>query len=93
LLEVARHQAFMHCAVSFQVRDTVSHHMQLMNARAWDRSMPSAVVGEAFAFNSGGFQRGDTVTVVFPNTWCGDIAIGGWGMAAIYPAAGLSRPK
>src|SRR5437868_8933825 len=31
--EIARQQVMMHCAVRFEFRDTLSRHMQLMNAR------------------------------------------------------------
>jgi hypothetical protein len=80
--EIARYQAMMHCAVSFQFRDTLARHMQLMNARAWDRNAPGITVAEGWAFKPGGIQQGDTVTVVLPNVWCRDLVIGSFGTAS-----------
>lgn len=87
--EIERHQAMMHCAVSFQFRDTLARHMQLMNARAWDRNAPGTVVSQGWAFQREGFQRGDTVTVVIPDVWCGDIVIGSFGTSLVLDPPGL----
>jgi hypothetical protein len=87
--EIARFQAMMHCAVSFQFRDTLARHMQLMNAKAWDRNAPGVTVAEGWTFKPGGFQQGDTVTVVLPNVWCGDLVIGGYGTALAMPPGAL----
>lgn len=35
--------------------------------------------GGAYAFRPEGFQRGDTVRVVLPDVWCGDLVIGAFG--------------
>lgn len=89
--EVARYQAAMHCAVSFQFRDTLSHHMQLFGAKAWDRNAPGVTVAEGLAFRPGGIQKGDTVTVVLPNIWCRDLVVSGYSMSLTMapPALGL----
>jgi hypothetical protein len=87
--EVARYQAFSNCAVSFQIRDTLARHMQLMEARAWHRSDPGRVIAHGWTFTPGGFQLSDTVTVVIPDVWCSEITIGGTGMSLILPTRGL----
>jgi hypothetical protein len=83
--EIARHQAMMHCAVSFEFRDSLTRHMQLMTVRASDRLAPEMTRAEGWAFDPRGFQRGDTVTVVLPNVWCGDLLITGWGTSLTIP--------
>ena len=79
--QVARAQALSHCAVGFEVRDTVHRRLKLFDARAWDWAEPGRVVAEAYAYRPGGFEPGDTAWLVFPNVHCGGLLIGAFGSA------------
>ncbi|HKG93133.1 MAG TPA: hypothetical protein VKA84_14610 [Gemmatimonadaceae bacterium] len=84
--EVRRVQALNTCAVSFEVRDSTWGRAQLFHARAWDRHQPGTVVAEAWAYREGGYAAGDTVTVVLPNVYCGDLLMAGYGGTWVGPA-------
>ncbi len=84
--EVRRVQALNTCAVSFAIRDTTWRHRQLFNAQAWDRLAPGRIIARGYAYRDGGFDAGDTATVVLPDVWCGDLLIGGYGAAAVFPS-------
>ena len=79
--QVARAQVLSHCAVGFEVRDTVHRRLKLFDARAWDWAEPGRVVAEAYAYRPGGFEPGDTAWLVFPNVHCGGLLIGTFGSA------------
>lgn len=81
--EVARAQALSHCAVGFEVRDTLQRRLKLFDAEAWDWREPGRVVAEAQAYHPRGFEPGDTIWVVFPDVHCGGLLIGGRGSAAV----------
>lgn len=85
--EVGRVQALTHCVVQFEMRDTLYRHMELFHADAWDRSQTGTIIARGYAFAPHGWQRGDTAQIVFPNVWCGDIMVGGWGAGMIGPPA------
>ena len=81
--EIGREQAFMHCVVAFEVRDTMYKHVQLFEAQAWDRGQTGKPISRGYTFEPNGFRRGDVVHVVFPNVWCRDLVIGGYGGGAM----------
>ena len=78
--EIGRQQAFRHCAVTFEIRDTTYRRPMLFNARAHSvRSSGGPVVAEGWTFSPSGWELDDTVSVVLPNVFCGDIMITGFG--------------
>jgi hypothetical protein len=79
--QVARAQVLSHCAVGFEVRDTVHRRLKLFDARAWDWVEPGRVIAEGYAYRPGGYQPGDTAWLVFPNVHCGGLLIGAFGSA------------
>ena len=83
--EVRRVQAFRHCAISFEFRDTSFRAAKLFNVTAWDRLAPGTVVSRAMAYSDAGFGRGDTATVVLPNVYCRDIVVASMGRSVVFP--------
>jgi hypothetical protein len=83
--EIGRTQARTHCVVHFEIRDTTYRRLQLFEANARDRSQTGVVIARGYAFSPHGYQRGDTVDVVFPDVWCGDMVVGGWSAGMIDP--------
>jgi hypothetical protein len=83
--EIAWQQAAENCAVSFEFRDTLAQHMQLLKVSAWDRMYPGTVIAEGWGFSRSGFRIHDTVSVVLPKVWCGDIVIGGHWATLLVP--------
>jgi hypothetical protein len=85
--EIGRTQALTHCVIGFEVRDTMFQHAQLFEAEVWDRSQTGIVIARGYTFARTGFHRGDTMQVVIPNVWCGDVVVGGYGTRVIGPPA------
>ena len=83
--EVRRVQAFSHCAVSFEFRDTTFHAAKLFDVTAWDRMAQGTVVSRGLAYSETGFSRGDTATVVLPNVYCRDIVVASMGRSVVFP--------
>src|SRR5262245_59553393 len=83
--EIARQQAAENCAVSFEFRDTVEQHMQLFKVSAWDQMYPGTVIAAGWGFSRSGFRNHDTVSVVLPKVWCGDIVISGFSATLLQP--------
>jgi hypothetical protein len=93
-LEIRRVQAGAHCAVSYEMQDTLFRHLSLFSAKAFDSDGPPVLseggqpmlpLAEGAAYREGGWDRGDTVTVVLPNVWCGGLGIIGSGGTAVAP--------
>jgi hypothetical protein len=83
--EVRRVQAFRHCAISFEFRDTSFRAAKLFDVTAWDRMAQGTVVSRAMAYSETGFSRGDTATVVLPNVYCRDIVVASMGRSVVFP--------
>jgi hypothetical protein len=73
--EVARAQAFANCAVSFEIRDTLYRKYWLLSAEARSARSPGPVLSKGWAYTAQGFRKGDTVAIVLPNVFCGDIVV------------------
>ena len=74
--EIWRVQAFNNCAVGFRIRDTTYGPHWLVGAEAREaRTRMREPVSKGWTYTMSGFRRGDTVTIVLPNVFCGDITI------------------
>lgn len=85
--EIDRTQVLMHCVVAFEIRDTLFRHLQLFEAEAWDRFRTGKPIARGYAFEPNGLRRGHVVRVVFPNVWCRDLTVGGYGAGSIIASA------
>ena len=85
-IEIARHQADEHCAITVAFDAASMTGMPLIsvrmeNPRSW------TPLGQAWAYKEHGFYAGDTVTLVVPNTSCSDGIIMGWSHGRANPPA------
>jgi hypothetical protein len=85
-VEVRRAQVSSHCAVSFEVRDTVAAGLELFRAQAREpSSVDTGVIAEGWSYREGGYRKGDTATVVLPHIPCGNLWISGFGWSSAAP--------
>jgi hypothetical protein len=66
--EIQREQTESHCAVTFLIPDTTYRWARLFSAQG--KGLDGAYYGVGYAFKRTGFQEGDSVRVVIPNTSC-----------------------
>jgi hypothetical protein len=89
-MEVERAQVSQHCAITYAFTKGSEIGFPLLSARADD---PHSLepVGQAWAYKRGGFQIGDTVTIVIPNANCGATVVSGWSWGLADPPLGPAR--
>lgn len=73
--EISRTQTLRHCTVAFEIRDSLYRKYWLLSAAARSARSPGPVISRGWVYTTVGFGAGDTVSIVLPNVFCGDIVV------------------